>query len=229
MRGTDETGPEQRRSQPPCSPDFAWGQGIAVYGLDRTRFGRKTSSCSRFWEPANTMNWCVVPAPGITSPSGHLLYSRAGALMAVPFDLASLKPNGSPVALAERALDIETASFTVSDSGTLAYLPVSPRRNERRLVWVDSKGIVDPLPVKTGAFFEPAISPDGRLRSRHHRRSSRNHLDTGIPTEHSHAIYIDVPGKQPGSRLDPRRKTIGVPRNSKWISKRFLEIRGRRQ
>jgi serine/threonine-protein kinase len=95
-------------------------------------------------------------------PSGHLLYSRAGALMVVALDLASLKTIGSPVPLAERALDIETASFSVSDSGTLAYLPASPRRNERRLVWVNSKGIADPLPVKTGAFFEPSISPDGR-------------------------------------------------------------------
>jgi WD40 repeat protein len=81
--------------------------------------------------------------------------------MVQPFDLASLKTNGSPVPLAERAVDIETASFTVSDSGTLAYLPSSPRRNERRLVWVDVKGNAAPLPVRTGAFFDPSISPDG--------------------------------------------------------------------
>jgi serine/threonine-protein kinase len=95
-------------------------------------------------------------------PSGHLLYSRAGALMVVPFDPVSLKKTGSPVPLAERAIDIETASFTVSDSGMLAYLPASPRRNERRLVWVDNKGNAVPLPVKTGAYFEPSISPDRR-------------------------------------------------------------------
>jgi len=50
----------------------------------------------------------------------------------------------------------------VSDSGTLAYMPASPRRNERRLVWVDSKNVV-PLPVKTAAYFEPSISRDGRF------------------------------------------------------------------
>ena len=94
-------------------------------------------------------------------PSGHLLYSRAGALMVVPFDVASLKLTGSPEPLAEHTVDIETASFTVSDSGTLAYIPSSPRRNDRRLVWVDTKGVAVPLPVRTGAFFEPSISPDG--------------------------------------------------------------------
>ena len=92
--------------------------------------------------------------------SGHLLYSRAGALMAVSFDLASLNVTGSPVALSERAVDIEAASFAVSESGMLAYVPVSPRRDERRLVWADGAK-VDPLPVEPSAFFEPAISPNG--------------------------------------------------------------------
>lgn len=81
--------------------------------------------------------------------------------MVVPFDVASLKLTGSPEPLAEHTVDIETASFTVSDSGTLAYIPSSPRRNDRRLVWVDTKGVAVPLPVRTGAFFEPSISPDG--------------------------------------------------------------------
>jgi serine/threonine-protein kinase len=93
--------------------------------------------------------------------SGHLLYSRSGALMAVPFDLAGLKMNGSPVPLSEWSLDIETASFAVTDSGTLAYIPGSPKRNERRLVWVDSKGRIELLPVPPRPFFDPTISPDG--------------------------------------------------------------------
>jgi serine/threonine-protein kinase len=94
--------------------------------------------------------------------SGHLLYSRAGALMVVPFDLANLKLNGSPVAMAELAIDIETAFFAVSDSGTLAYVPVSPRKDDRRLVWVDGVNVT-PLPITPGAFFEPSISPGGEF------------------------------------------------------------------
>ena len=94
-------------------------------------------------------------------PSGHLLYSRSGALKAVPFDLGSLQVSGSPVALPDRAVDIESAAFAVSESGTLAYVPVHPRRDERRLVWVDG-GKVDPLPIMPGAYFEPTIAPDGK-------------------------------------------------------------------
>jgi serine/threonine-protein kinase len=94
--------------------------------------------------------------------SGHLLYSRNDALMAVPFDLARLQLSGSPVQLSERALDDEGGHYTVSDSGTLAYVPVSARRFDRRLVWVDATGMVEPLPAPQRAYTDPMISPDGR-------------------------------------------------------------------
>jgi serine/threonine protein kinase len=93
--------------------------------------------------------------------SGHVLYSRSGALMAAAFDLAGLQMNGSSVPLAEWVLDSEAASFAVSDSGALAYLPLSSRRNERRLVWVNPNGSVTPLPGTPKPYFEPTISPHG--------------------------------------------------------------------
>jgi len=94
--------------------------------------------------------------------SGHLLYSRDDALMVVPFDLARLQVSGSAVPLAERALDDEGPHFGVSESGILAYVPVSARRFERRLVWVNAAGDVEPLPIPSRAFTDPSISPDGR-------------------------------------------------------------------
>jgi len=94
--------------------------------------------------------------------SGHLLYSRDDALMVVPFDLARLQVAGPAVALPERALDDEGPHFGVSDSGILAYVPVSARRFERRLVWVNAAGNVEPLPIPSRAFTDPTISPDGR-------------------------------------------------------------------
>ena len=95
--------------------------------------------------------------------SGHLLYARADALMAVPFDLARLQTTGPPIALPERALDDDGGHFSVSDTGTLAYLAVSPRRFERQLVWADSKGNVEALPAPQRGYTDPAISPDGRF------------------------------------------------------------------
>ncbi len=94
--------------------------------------------------------------------SGHILYSRADALFAVPFDLAHLQVTGQAVALAERALDDEGAHFGVSDSGSLAYLPVAPTRYERRLVLADATGKADPLPLPARGYTDPVLSPDGR-------------------------------------------------------------------
>ena len=95
--------------------------------------------------------------------SGHLVYSRDDALFAVPFDLAHFQVNGSPVALPERAIDDEGAHFSVSSSGLLAYLPAAPRRFDRRLVWVDATGNIEPLPMAARGYTDPVLSPDGRF------------------------------------------------------------------
>ena len=94
--------------------------------------------------------------------SGHILYSRDDALFAVSFDLAHLQVTGSAVPMPERALDDEGAHFGVSASGLLAYLPASPHRFERRLVWVDASGNVDALPLSPRGYTDPMLSPDGR-------------------------------------------------------------------
>jgi serine/threonine-protein kinase len=44
----------------------------------------------------------------------------------------------------------------------LAYLPVGARRFERRLVWVDAKGSVEPLEAPSRGYTDPMLSPDGR-------------------------------------------------------------------
>ncbi len=95
--------------------------------------------------------------------SGHILYSRDDALFTVPFELAQLQITGPPVPLAERALDDEGAHFSVSDSGLLAYVPVSPTRFDRRLVWTDSTGKVEPLSLPPRGYTDPMLSPDGRF------------------------------------------------------------------
>ena len=94
--------------------------------------------------------------------SGHIVYSRDDALFAVPFDLSQLQVSGAPVALPERAFDDEGAHFSVSGSGLLAYLPAAPRRFDRRLVWVDPSGNVDPLPLPPRGYTDPMLSPDGQ-------------------------------------------------------------------
>jgi eukaryotic-like serine/threonine-protein kinase len=99
-------------------------------------------------------------------PTGHLLYYRAGSLLAVPFDPVRLQViSSAPVTIAEGVAELGAtvaANYSFSDSGSLAYVPAGPRQFERRLVWVDRKGDVEPLPSPTRPFESLALSPDGR-------------------------------------------------------------------
>jgi serine/threonine protein kinase/Tol biopolymer transport system component len=97
-------------------------------------------------------------------PSGHIVYSRGEALMAVPFNLGRLAVTGAPVALDEFVRErTEGALYTFSDAGLLAYVPGSPQwDSDKRLVWVDREGDVEPLPTPLQGYFPPVISPDGR-------------------------------------------------------------------
>jgi roadblock/LC7 domain-containing protein len=102
-------------------------------------------------------------------PTGHLVYYRAGNIMAAPFDPESLEVKGSPVAVMEgvRSSGTGGAHFAVSNNGTLVYLPGSATGTARStLVWVDRKGVSTPLnlpPHAFGASSGPKLSPDGKF------------------------------------------------------------------
>jgi serine/threonine-protein kinase len=95
-------------------------------------------------------------------PSGHLVYLHNGTLFAVPFDLDRLETQGTPVPVLEKvAYDTRfgSAQFAFSQTGTLLY-----RSAGVRLVtvqWLDSGGKAQPLPLKSGTFGNPRLSPNG--------------------------------------------------------------------
>ena len=99
-------------------------------------------------------------------PTGHLVYARAGTLLAAPFDLEELKLTGEPAVVLEgiQMGALGAGPFSVSDSGSLAYvsggdlnaIPPTPV-----WVWVDRKGQEEAL--DTGLLsWRPQVSPDGR-------------------------------------------------------------------
>jgi Tol biopolymer transport system component len=100
-------------------------------------------------------------------PTGHLTYYRAGTLLAVPFDLARLAVTSStPVAIVEGVPQGERtggAEYSISSSGSLAYIPANRRQFERQLAWVDRNGAVEPLPAPPLNYRNLSLSPDGRL------------------------------------------------------------------
>jgi serine/threonine-protein kinase len=97
-------------------------------------------------------------------PSGHLVFARDGALHGVAFDIKTLTVTGKPVpVLVGVAGDKTTGAvhFSISNDGTLAYLPGSSSSAQRRLTWVEKNGSQTPVNMPGGQFNDVRISPDG--------------------------------------------------------------------
>ena len=99
------------------------------------------------------------------SPTGHLLYTRSGNLYAVPIDVKNLEVTGPPVTVVEGVLmsrNTGAAYYTLSETGTLAYVPGGAADGNRQLVWVDRQGKETPLPLPARPYLYPHLSPDGK-------------------------------------------------------------------
>jgi serine/threonine-protein kinase len=93
--------------------------------------------------------------------TGHILYWLENTLYAVPFDVSKLEVTGGSVPVIQGG-----NYFSISDSGTLVYLPTGASsgdvtRPQRSLVWVNREGQEEPLDAPTDAYMYPKISPDG--------------------------------------------------------------------
>src|SRR5262249_50246233 len=101
------------------------------------------------------------------APSGHLVYARAGTLMAIGFDLARLVVTGTPVPILEgvsyhRSQMADAMQFSLSDfSGSLLYLSSTQLSDVARLVWVDRTGNAQQLNAPLRPYQWPRLSPDG--------------------------------------------------------------------
>ncbi len=96
-------------------------------------------------------------------PTGHLIFARAGVLYAVGFDVDRLTVNGKPVPLLVGVAGDKTTGavhFSISNDGTLAYLPGSSTAGGRSLTWVDKKGNSTAINVPPSQFNDVRISPD---------------------------------------------------------------------
>ena len=97
--------------------------------------------------------------------SGHLLYAQGGTLMAAPFDLQRLELTGAAVPVVEGVLQSAisgAAQYSLSATGSMAYVPGSIQADKRRLVWVTRNGAEQPIGAPARAYRLPRLSPDGR-------------------------------------------------------------------
>jgi len=99
-----------------------------------------------------------VPA-GPGAATGQLVFVRAGALVAAPFDPSGDGPAGAPVAVVE---GVSNAQFDISASGLLAYTPASGKPVDYSLVWVDRNGGRREINDLRRGYEDLHLSPDGR-------------------------------------------------------------------
>jgi len=100
----------------------------------------------------------VMPPPS-GSRIGAILFTRAGTLMSLPFDMKRLEAAGDPVPLAQQiAVGTNSNWLASSNRGVLAY--ITGQSNRWQYVWRDRQG------TNLGAFGDAGgvvmISPDGK-------------------------------------------------------------------
>jgi serine/threonine protein kinase len=103
-------------------------------------------------------------APGDTAGgAGWLVYCRAGALLAQPFDARRHEFTGEPFSLSDKiGSDLfftDYFTFSVSDGGVLVFDP-SPGRHRRQFIWMARRGQqIKSLDISPG-LFQLVLSPD---------------------------------------------------------------------
>lgn len=93
---------------------------------------------------------------------GYLVFTRGETLFAAPFDVQRLAVTGPAFPAGEVLISANgSASFAVSETGSLVYVPA--RANIGKLAWVDAKGSTEipGLPARNYAN-RLQLSPDGK-------------------------------------------------------------------
>ena len=101
---------------------------------------------------------------GLYVSSGHLLYALGETIRAVPFNLDRLEVTGPAVAVVDSVAmnpSDGAAAFDVSETGTLAYLPVSSYNTDVEVVLVDRRGVETVALPTPNRYNHPRLSPEG--------------------------------------------------------------------
>ena len=95
-------------------------------------------------------------------PTGHIVYSAASGVMAVPFDLATNSVSGPAVPVLDDVRREQNwfPQLAFSADGWLAYIPGADMGISTP-VWVDRNGIEEPVPLPPQRYGSFRLSPDG--------------------------------------------------------------------
>lgn len=100
---------------------------------------------------------------GRYAPTGHLVYSTQGTILAVALDVSGLTVAGGSVPLIENMMPVAGPSqlhFSFSESGALVFVPISSTLNTVPM-WVSHEGREEPLAITAMPYDRVQLSPDG--------------------------------------------------------------------
>jgi Tol biopolymer transport system component len=101
-------------------------------------------------------------------PTGHLIYAHQATLLAIPFDLSTMKTTGNPTQVLERLARsggqmTGVVQLSVSQNGSIVYVSRPADPNALYFMgFADRSGKVERLNIPIGGFRHPRISPDGK-------------------------------------------------------------------
>ena len=132
--------------------------------------------------------------------TGHLIFSRAGELMAIDFDMGSLDIDGAPRQL-NYAVEASAPTFAISADGTLVFTPPQPTP-ARSSVWIDfSSGaeVSTDLPEFFARMIYQRSSHDGSM------------IVTDVSADGNRDLYLwDLERRVPTKlTTDPREDLFG--------------------
>jgi eukaryotic-like serine/threonine-protein kinase len=102
---------------------------------------------------------------GIYLPSGHLVFSRADAILAAPFDPELVELRGSPVAVwggLSSDMPVNPGGFQLTSTGTLIYKPPPPGGWNYGVSTLSADGKLEPWLGELKWLINAWPSPDGR-------------------------------------------------------------------
>lgn len=180
---------------------------------------------------------------GIYAPPGYILFSRADAIYAQPFDTGKLAITGEPIRVADGVASISVgtvggtgtnttstisrnAAFAVSETGILTYRtgantsqPQTSGVADRTLTWFDRSG------ARTGQLGGPAayagldLSPDGKQVAVHvHDAAGGDDWYFDSTQTRMQRLTFDASqyNAMPIWSPDSRQIAFGSKRNGKW-------------
>jgi Tol biopolymer transport system component/tRNA A-37 threonylcarbamoyl transferase component Bud32 len=151
--------------------------------------------------------------------SGHLVFLRAGVLLAAPFDPVKLEVKGSPVPVLENVVEnprIGAGQLSISRDGSLVYVAGGASFGDHELVFVDRTGAARTLTAKRRPYEDFTLSPDGRMIATTIEGPVTDTWIHDIARDAETRFTFGVEHRDPAWSWDGKRIAYDGYKNGKW-------------